>query len=1082
MADYNTGGFSQGDDGAVYGSAGSTGKASDYDGWDWKQIMAAINGGAAMAATSDTSRAAAVADPNSLVNAGNDFYRAQLVLEMVAKSLDDQSKALAGEDGPWRGEAAQSFRMAMRTFSTQVDAVAGVLSGGSAGIDSIPNQLVANGNQLARAQARIRDIDAWYAQEAQRLGVTAMGNGLIPVSKKPEIVRLMNRDMREVLTSLAGQYQITIDAVRTPPPVQPPVKAPGASDRPVPPAIGPGAGSVPSPAPFPGGSAPRVADFPGGTGAAPPPVPGLPGTAGGGMPAAFPGGGAVPAPAAFPGGGAMPGMPQLDGGAGRPRAFPGLPGGAGTWGLPALDGPGGGAPVPFPGGAMPTAGRPPGIGAPLPFPGGTGADEPGAGGVGRGVPGMGIPGAAVPLPFPGSTGGVGTGRGLPGIGSGGGRGLPGIGGGSPLSFPGPSTPGAGASLPSLGSAGLPSEGSLARPFPGSTGVGGPIGSGVATPGLGGLDAAGRPYAVDAPSSTLGSVPGATTTGAAPAAAETAVAGGAQSPMMPMAPMMPGGAPGGAKDGERSDASGLLTPDERPWTDAGATHAEDEIGAPEGTPAAAGRAAVRPGLAQADVPATGVATGGAVDAAAAPADGAGIAAEPLDALGLLENGAAPWSATDGTVAATEGATAPEAGAAASETSAAEAASGTTAAAAAPGERAAVHVGTGSDTTAHAGAAGASTGTAPDAQPGAAPATGTALGTAAGAATGPGGSTMGSQAGAGAAGDATVSQRAVAAAGEPAVPVAVAVHPVAVPAAAPAGPSLSTPAPPAAGTVAPASSATGGAAASAHAVGQPVSSGSSAPASPVGGIQPVAAPAVTGATATASSSHAPSRTAATGVQSAPAGAFAPGATSGVSGHGTTSATPAGPATELRRGGVPDGTTPGPVGVEASAGGDGSHPAEPRRPHRTAEPASLEEVAAWDAAASSSLVPLLWRSLGGRGRAEPRTGESADTAPDDDAPAADDRAADAEPDGPTLTSWRPSPVCAAEGPAPDHSPRSGHWDPNGEEADEDDPSEASGGGDAPGADRAEEPEGSRIAELLAGSTTQWGSWDEDADGIPD
>ncbi|MFD6315274.1 hypothetical protein [Streptomyces nigra] len=222
---YDHGGFQQDSNGGVYAVLDGSGSSADYASWDWKQIKAAITGGSAYSANSGgAERAAGVSDPASLWRAGNVFLEIQRVLEMVGRQLDDQATAVAGGEGAvWRGEAAQQFLLMMRGFSQKVQAAAEVLSGGNTGINSVPNQLVANGNSLSQAIALVEAIDSHYANQAKLMGVAAMDNGLIPVSQKPLVVELLNRDMRRVLMDLADHYSITINAIRQPPPVTNPL-------------------------------------------------------------------------------------------------------------------------------------------------------------------------------------------------------------------------------------------------------------------------------------------------------------------------------------------------------------------------------------------------------------------------------------------------------------------------------------------------------------------------------------------------------------------------------------------------------------------------------------------------------------------------------------------------------------------------------------------------------------------------------------------------------------------------------------------------------------------------------------------
>ncbi|MEW1773105.1 WXG100 family type VII secretion target [Streptomyces sp. NPDC086777] len=232
MPDYNSGGFHQGDDGTIFGNPDGTsnGSVTDYDNWDWKQIKAAVYGMSSGVSTdANLAHARSIANPQSLLDAANAFFHVQRTLEGVTKSLVDQAKALAGDDGPWGGTAADSFLDMMTNFSRQVKANADVLSGGSTGDHSIPHQLANNAISFQSAQNLLAEIDSFYADEAQRMGVTPMSDGLIPISQKPELVAMMTDDMRAVLKSLAHSYQVTTDAIVNPIPVTSPTDNPNDS-------------------------------------------------------------------------------------------------------------------------------------------------------------------------------------------------------------------------------------------------------------------------------------------------------------------------------------------------------------------------------------------------------------------------------------------------------------------------------------------------------------------------------------------------------------------------------------------------------------------------------------------------------------------------------------------------------------------------------------------------------------------------------------------------------------------------------------------------------------------------------------
>ncbi|WP_310719267.1 hypothetical protein [Streptomyces lydicus] len=1151
MAD-NKNGFDKGDDGALYAAPSQASSVNDYDTWDWKQIEAAISGGAAMADTSDHGRANGVSDPATLVEAGNIFYRVQLVLEMVSKSLDEQSTALAGASGPWRGEAAESFLAAMGTFSHQVSAIAGVLSGGSSHLNSVPNQLVRNGNQLAEARAKIAAIDAWYAQQAQIQGVKAMSNGLIPVSKNQTIVDMMTRDMREVLKSLARQYQFTVDAVRPPSNVTPPVKGPASppspANAPQPsrmPLVGPGGlpsgvgSGLPSASPS---EAPPVQPFTApGVG---PSTAGLPtdapAPAGGGMPLGFPG-----APQVGPGG---VGMPALDspGGTGMPALDrPGVGGmpsvdGPGVAGMPALDSPGVGttAPAGAPGvdaapPGLPAMDAAPGTGADapvLPFPGaplvGSGlpgmtapggnrtdkdaapAAFPGVPGVGSGAPGIGAPdssaagGASVPAGFPGSPA---VGADAPGIGALDG-GLPGQ-AGTPVGFPGSTgvgsgVPGAAGSAPWLNSAPAPlplagGQGTGAAPgvapFGGSTQVAGPDavaglpGHGGALTKPGGLDSSafGNPGHVTG--SGIGGVGvgagGAHNVGpAAPHITGSGIggvgegAGGAHS-VHPTAPHVPsfrpgeGGVPGGATgggnpsmgsqmpmmppgmgmmpphgraDGERSDASGLLTPSEAPWADkVGADH-DEEIGSPDGAPSGAQAAGGQPEATGTPYSAEESVTDPAAGAGGLPlltgAAARATGGDRSEAAGLLEGATAPWTAEG---SAEEPRSRPEAGggltAAEPDRPAEPTAEGVTVTATGTPEQPTVEGGT-------AAATGAPEPAAVD-----------------GDAQQPGQERAVSAAAAATATVAVTTAATAAAAGAAAAATAAPATPV------PAAPV------PAAQATARVPSAAESAAATAG-----VPTAAQAPRATVASAPGTVSPAGTAA-GTATSTPAPSVS--TAAEPAPRHPVTSGkpplpraaGTSGSSTSGTSGSSASGPAAHGELDERGDDRTPG--------------VARPDRVPLPSSSVSTEDVVAWGATAATSLAPLLARSLGRRGRDERADGQAASTASSDgNPPGADARSAEAaETDdaavGSRLPSWRRSRVTGGErgGAAEPPQVRSGSW-LGDEEEDEEEPVEKAPGSAEPSSADGDDPESGRIAELLARSVTPWGTKDGDIPGLID
>ncbi|MEU2226795.1 hypothetical protein [Streptomyces sp. NPDC018347] len=674
MPDYNQGGFHE-DDSGIYADPTVQGSPSDYDSWDWKQIMAAIVGGSSMVpGAGGDSRASSVSSPQTLVQAANDFQYVQEVMAMVAKSLADQAKALAGGEGaPWQGGAADAFMDTMTNFSKQVASNAEALGGGATG-SSVGQNLVWSANALTVAQTNIHAIDAWYANQAARLGVKPMANGLMPISQKPELVQMMTDDMRAELKKLATNYaQVSQTLGRVQPkPVVSPVKDPGTGG-------GSGGPNLPDTGTGGGSGGPNLPEGVGGGsggGANPPDLSELNGGGGegggtGGTANPFTGGASLPNLATTGGTGGA-GDPGTIGDPGTTGAIAPFPGGTSTGDL----GPGGSTAPDFTIPDTGTGGGTGGTGSPAPFTGGatvpdlpTGTGDLGTGGTGSPTPftggatvpdlptGTGItPGSTVPLPGFGSVGTPTTGN-TGNSTSGNGLSAPPTAWTGGAQTPELGTGGAGTTLPGTGGTGisLPETGTIGTPDIGTAGgIGGaPLPSDL----LSSAPGVGTPSAM--PSTNLASAPG------LPDASALGSAGGGAG-----MPMMPGmGAPGaGAQNGagaERPDSSGLLGGEVKPWS-GGA-----ELGAVPEVEPVAGAAAGGPGLSGLDAsslePVSGLAetpqlagsapgTGEGAGTAAgmpmmpmspgmgAPGAGAqnGAGAERPDSSGLLGGEVKPWS--------------------------------------------------------------------------------------------------------------------------------------------------------------------------------------------------------------------------------------------------------------------------------------------------------------------------------------------------------------------------------------------------------------------------------------------------------
>ncbi|WP_434447507.1 hypothetical protein [Lentzea sp. E54] len=205
------------DNGAVVATGdGSGSSTSDYDSWGWKEIMARITGSAAIGAEERTELgASAASDPQTLWDAALSFRMVKEILASTGRSIAEQAKALGGEGGPWQGEASKAFMGLMEEFSRSFTAHATQIDGGSARLSPVPEQLWAAGNYLAWAIKTVHDIDQFYAREAQRIAaikgedviIESDKGNLVHISKFPEIVKLLDRDMRQVLKTLAAEYE-----------------------------------------------------------------------------------------------------------------------------------------------------------------------------------------------------------------------------------------------------------------------------------------------------------------------------------------------------------------------------------------------------------------------------------------------------------------------------------------------------------------------------------------------------------------------------------------------------------------------------------------------------------------------------------------------------------------------------------------------------------------------------------------------------------------------------------------------------------------------------------------------------------
>ncbi len=220
----------------------------DESSWNWKQIKAAVNGGSEIPAgdSSAYEEARGVSNPESFFRLAQSFARVQATLALCRDVTQLHSHAIAGDDRPWQGGAADAFNRSMKwtvgVLDSHIDQITAAADKDRPEQGSIIESLVAAGNRLAYSRAVLDAIDSHYASEARRLGVEPMDNGLIPVSKRPDIVAMMDRDMRAEFERLNEQYSLTVNDLRPPPPEEPPTTDPLAP---------PGEGPVTDPPPLP---------------------------------------------------------------------------------------------------------------------------------------------------------------------------------------------------------------------------------------------------------------------------------------------------------------------------------------------------------------------------------------------------------------------------------------------------------------------------------------------------------------------------------------------------------------------------------------------------------------------------------------------------------------------------------------------------------------------------------------------------------------------------------------------------------------------------------------------------------------
>lgn len=194
----------------------------DYHTWaqeerGWRKLLAAVNGGAAIATADGEALAARLVSPQSVMDAGVAFQHAYDTLNWLEQFVRDQSQAIAGEDRAWQGEAADAFLAKMTYFADYIGAQAERIVGGdgTGGVNSVPNQLYKSANYFAWAQSTMKYLDRSWATIAAQNGVGSNDHDMVAISGT-KFEQPMAKQMLQVVHALANQYDFTYRSVIPP--------------------------------------------------------------------------------------------------------------------------------------------------------------------------------------------------------------------------------------------------------------------------------------------------------------------------------------------------------------------------------------------------------------------------------------------------------------------------------------------------------------------------------------------------------------------------------------------------------------------------------------------------------------------------------------------------------------------------------------------------------------------------------------------------------------------------------------------------------------------------------------------------
>ena len=242
----------------------------DYEDWDWKQIEAAIVGGADMGNIQKDKNKAEFSVPQTLWTAADSFFNLATEINNALTTFNYNVNALVGDGGPWKGDAAKVASDNFKYFSDAVTTQLDSINGKGDPSKAIYNHLYDSGNYLNWAINEITAIDEWYAGQAASLGATKHktddGTELIHVSDIKGLPEMITSSMQPVIKTLASKYKQSHDDTVIPP-YSPPMLPPPKQNTPeikIPPPpkqpkldIPPPNGGAPQPPPF-GGTGPDL--------------------------------------------------------------------------------------------------------------------------------------------------------------------------------------------------------------------------------------------------------------------------------------------------------------------------------------------------------------------------------------------------------------------------------------------------------------------------------------------------------------------------------------------------------------------------------------------------------------------------------------------------------------------------------------------------------------------------------------------------------------------------------------------------------------------------------------------------------